>query len=74
MIHPHEAALWFGPPERLGLTHGTTRMTLESEAYRFDAFADGRTAWVDRRLVVLSRIVAYDRAGYEMPDVDLVPD
>ena len=71
LIHPHEAVLWFGAAERLGLIHDTTRMTLESEDYRFDAFADGRTVWVDRRRVVISRIVEYDRQGYEVLEVDL---
>jgi len=71
LIHPHEAVLWLGPPEHLGVTHDTTRMTLESEDYRFDAFAHGRTVWVDRRRVVISRIVEYDRQGYEVLEVDL---
>jgi len=66
LIEPYEVMFWFGSPEWLGLTWDSTLMALEPEHYRFDVMAGSllmRSVFVDRRRLVISRIVDYDLLG-----------
>ena len=74
LVLPYDVMFWFGSPDWLGLSWGSTVMTIEPECYRFDVMAGSlllRSVLVDRRRVVVTRILDYDLLGRLSTEVSM---
>ena len=74
LVLPYDVLLWFGSPDWLGVSWDSTAMTVEPECYRFDVVAGRlplRSVLVDRRQVVVTRILDYDLLGRLSTDVTM---